>query len=131
MTTRLPVPDRLLPYEVNELGQVRSIDRIIMRKCRHTWEPTPYHIRERILKYDLKLTNNVQLARVNLYNSELDYRICYYVSRLTYAVFNNKDYDTIPNIHYRDGNSLNCRLDNLYETEEPYTEGKRIKSLRQ
>lgn len=117
MATRLPVPDLLLPYEVNEYGEVKSLERTVMRKNRWWWEPTPYKIPERILKHDIKLTGNTKLARVQLYNSELKYRVCYYISRLVYAVHNYKDYNELRNIHYRDGDSLNSRLDNLYETE--------------
>lgn len=116
MVTRLPVPDEQLPYEVNEYGEVKSLARTIMRKCRHTWAATPYIIPEKILKHDIKVTGGTPLARVQLYNSELKYRICYYISRLVYAVHNYKDYNSIRNIHYRDGNSLNSNLDNLYET---------------
>ena len=115
--TRLPVPDQELPYEVNELGEVKSLARTGMRKCRHTGNPAPYKIPERILKQDIKLSYNTKLARVQLYCSDPKYRLCYYVSRLVYAVHNNKNYNEIRNIHYRDGDSLNSKLDNLYETE--------------
>ena len=116
MTTRLPVPDKSLPYEVNEMGEVRSLPRTILRKCRHTGNLVPYEIPLRILKYDVKVTGWSKLARVQLYNSELKYRICYYVAKLVYAVHNYKDYNSIHYIHYKDGNSLNCSLNNLYET---------------
>jgi len=115
---RLPVPDRLLDYEVNELGEVKSLPRTIMRGNRW-WTTTPYQIGGKILKYDIKECNGHKLKRVQIYNSELKYRIHYYIARLVYAVFNNKDYDTLPNIHYKDGDTMNCNLDNLYETTNP------------
>jgi hypothetical protein len=115
--TRLPVPDPLLPYEVNEHGEIKSLARTIMRKNRWRSEPTPYYISERILKHDIKLSYNTKLARVQLYCSDPKYRLCYYISKLVYAVHNNRNYNDLRNIHYIDGDSLNSELYNLYETE--------------
>ena len=120
----MSVPD-WLPYEVNELGEIKSIERYIIRGNRR-WTFSPYLIKEKILRYDNKICNGKPLARVKLISEDGEYRVTFYVARLVYALFNHKDYNHIPNIHYRDGNPLNCSLDNLYETKEPYKKSKRF-----
>ena len=121
----LPIP--WYPYEINELGQVKSIERYLMRANRYWTEPTPYKIKERILKYDNKITWWKLLARVQLYSEDWTHRRCIYVARMVYSLFLWKNYLKIPNIHYKDNNPLNCGLGNLYETNEPRANAKRLK----
>ena len=51
---RLPIFD--LPYEINSQGKIKSLERTIMRSNQWGSEPTPYTIKERIMKYDLKIS---------------------------------------------------------------------------
>ncbi len=115
------------PYEVNELGEVKSIERYIMRPNRWWSEPTPYKIIERILKRDIKYSRDVPLAKVQLYSEDWTHRICAYVARLVYCTFNWLNNRDVNNIHYRDGNPLNCALENLYETKTARKQSKRFK----
>lgn len=119
------LPIKWYPYEINELGEVKTIERYIMRPNQRGTEPTPYKIKERVLKYDNKFSNERPLARVCLYSEDRTHKKTIYVARMVYALFNWKDYDKIPNIHYKNNNPLDCRLENLYEAKKIYKKSKR------
>lgn len=100
-----------LPYTVNKLWEVWSKEMVIRRASRR-WGSADYIKQPQKLKVDWKEREWHLLWRVQLYDLEW-WRKCYYVARLVYALYNWIPYEMLTQIHYKDWNSRNLRLDNL------------------
>ena len=102
-------------YSIYENWDIYSEPKYIERIWRRG-KSCNYYTKRIKLVYDIKETDWHKLARVKLYDGEWR-RYNYYVSKLVYAKFNGIPYKSLKNIHYKDWNTLNCSLDNLYPTD--------------
>lgn len=102
-------------YEVYENWLVRSKPRKIEMTNRR-WTINKYIKPSRILKPEIKHWNkNTKQLRYKLKGDQWWKTI--YNAKIVYSVFKNIPYDNLDNIHFKDGNSLNCALYNLYQTK--------------
>ena len=123
MSNRVTIPWRD-NYLVNDQWQVKAIERTITRTNRF-WKEEQRTLPEKILKYDIKQNYNRshKLSRVKLYRDNIYWKKekkTFYVARLVYCVFNNLSYEDSKNVHYKNWNTLDCRLDNLYLSWEKF-----------
>ena len=105
-----------LPYTISIDWVIVSDERTVTYNNRW-WTQTTYTKKSYTLKYDWKYSESGhKLARVTLYDPESQTNKSYYVAKLLYSVYNNIEYNKVRNIHYRDNDTTNITLSNIYST---------------
>lgn len=103
-------------YEISTKWRIRAKERRIEKASRR-WGMASFMKKQMILTPEIKISKSwYKQLRVKIKNE--DTRKTFYVARCVYVTFNNIDYSSSRHIHFRDWNSFNCNLENLYRTGE-------------